>query len=48
MKRMDEFMKRMDTLKQVHDAWAHGGSVIVFDEDDENIQQLRNENNPCK
>ena len=22
--------------------------VIVFDEDDENIQQLRNENNPCK
>ncbi|XP_065893104.1 uncharacterized protein [Dysidea avara] len=39
-------MKRMDTLKQVHDAWAHGGSVIVFDEDDENIQQLRNENNP--
>ena len=30
---MDEFMKRMDTLKQVHNAWAHGGSVIVFDED---------------
>jgi len=45
---MDEFLRRMDILKQVHDVWAHGGSVIVFDEDDENIQQLRNENNPCK
>ena len=27
---MDEFMRRMDTLKKVYDAWAHGGSVIVL------------------
>ena len=45
---MDEFMRRMDTLKKVHDAWAHGGSVIVFDEDDERVQQLHNECYPCK
>ena len=45
---MDEFIKRMDTLKQVHDVWAHGGSVIVFNEDDVNIQQFCNENNACK
>lgn len=35
---MEEFMRRMNTLKLVHDAWARGGNVIVFDEDDENIQ----------
>lgn len=37
-------MRRMDTLKQMHDAWACGKNVIVFDEEDENIWQLC----PCK
>ena len=45
---MEEFIRRMDTLKQVHDVWARGGNVIVFDEEDDNIQQLCTKSNPCK
>ena len=45
---MKEFMRRMDTLRQIHDIWARGGNVIVFDEDDENIQQLYTNSDLCK
>lgn len=42
---IEEFMRQMNTLKQVHDVWAQ---VIVFDEEDENIQQLCTKTNQCK
>ena len=31
---MKDFMKQMDPLQKIHDVWAHGGNVIVLDEDD--------------